>query len=179
MTQSATATIAVEQLTSDQAAEELARLADVLARANAVYHTEDAPDISDAEYDALKRRNAAIEVRFPDLKRSDSPSEQVGAAVGDGFGKVAHAVRMLSLSNAFDDDDVADFDEQVRKYLGTDEAIAYTAEPKIDGLSLSLRYENGILVQAATRGDGEVGENVTENAKTISDIPHQITGKGR
>ncbi|APO86781.1 DNA ligase (NAD(+)) LigA [Donghicola sp. JL3646] len=176
VTQSATAIIAVEQLTSDQAVEELARLADVLARANTAYHTEDAPDISDAEYDALKQRNSAIEARFPHLKRSDSPSEQVGAVVGDGFGKVAHAVRMLSLSNAFDDEDVADFDEQVRKYLGTDEVIAYTAEPKIDGLSLSLRYENGILVQAATRGDGEVGENVTENAKTISDIPHHITG---
>lgn len=176
VTQSATATIAVEQLTSDQAAEELARLAADLSRANAAYHTEDAPDISDAEYDALNRRNAAIEARFPDLKRSDSPSEQVGAAVGDGFGKVAHAVRMLSLSNAFDDEDVADFDDQVRKYLGTDGAISYTAEPKIDGLSLSLRYENGILVQAATRGDGEVGENVTENAKTIADIPHQING---
>ncbi|NBQ50735.1 MAG: NAD-dependent DNA ligase LigA, partial [Marivivens sp.] len=176
VTQSATAIIAVEQLTSDQAAEELARLADVLARANTAYHTEDAPDISDAEYDALKQRNSAIEARFPNLKRSDSPSEQVGAVIGDGFGKVAHAVRMLSLSNAFDDEDVADFDEQVRKYLGTDEVIAYTAEPKIDGLSLSLRYENGILVQAATRGDGEVGENVTENAKTISDIPHHITG---
>ncbi len=171
-------TTAIADLTKDEAQDELARLAKELLRANQLYHTEDAPEISDADYDALKRRNAEIEARFPDLKRSDSPSEQVGARVSDGFAKVAHAVRMMSLGNAFDDSDVTDFDRSIRKYLGLgDEApLAYTAEPKIDGLSLSLRYEQGELVQAATRGDGETGENVTANARTVTNIPHQIKG---
>ncbi|WP_439508767.1 NAD-dependent DNA ligase LigA [Yoonia sp.] len=157
---------------------ELARLADALGQANAAYHRDDAPLISDAAYDALKQRNAAIEARFPDLKRADSPSDQVGAVVADGFGKVPHAVRMLSLGNAFSDEDVTDFDERLRKYLGlsADQPLRYTAEPKIDGLSLSLRYEDGTLVQAATRGDGAVGENVTANARTITDIPQRLTG---
>lgn len=166
----------IGQLTESQARAELARLADVIAAANRAYHTLDAPEISDADYDALKQRNAAIEARFPALKRSDSPSDQVGAAVADGFGKVTHAVRMLSLENAFEDADVTDFDDRVRKYLGLTSGLAYTAEPKIDGLSLSLRYESGTLVQAATRGDGEVGENVTENARTIADIPQRLAG---
>jgi DNA ligase (NAD+) len=161
----------VGDLTAEEAGVELARLAQLLAAANTAYHTLDAPDISDAAYDAMKRRNAAIEARFPALKRADSPSGQVGAAVADGFGKVTHAVPMLSLENAFDDADVTDFDDRVRKFLGVATPITYTAEPKIDGLSLSLRYEGGRLVQAATRGDGEVGENVTENARTIADIP--------
>lgn len=158
------------------AREELARLADALSAADAAYHQEDAPVISDAEYDALKRRNAALEAAFPNLKRDDSPSERVGAPVAEGFAKVSHAVRMMSLSNAFDDDDVTDFDGSIRKYLALspDAPLAYTAEPKIDGLSLSLRYENGELVQAATRGDGAVGENVTANARTIDDIPERI-----
>ncbi|AXX98015.1 NAD-dependent DNA ligase LigA [Profundibacter amoris] len=166
--------IKVEQLDEDQARAELARLADVLNRANLAYHTRDAPDISDAEYDALKRRNAAIEARFPHLKRADSPSDIVGAAPAEGFSKVKHAVRMLSLGNAFTDEDVYDFDTRIRKFLGldADADLTYTAEPKIDGLSLSLRYEQGKLVQAATRGDGEVGENVTPNAMTVQDIPH-------
>ncbi|MFN4153611.1 MAG: NAD-dependent DNA ligase LigA [Paracoccaceae bacterium] len=167
---------AVDQLTEDQARIELARLAAALAGANRAYHTLDAPEISDAEYDALKQRNAAIEARFPALKRADSPSDQVGSAVGDGFAKVAHQVRMLSLENAFDDADVADFADRVRKYLNHSGDLAFTAEPKIDGLSLSLRYEGGSLVQAATRGDGEVGENVTDNARTLADIPQQLTG---
>ena len=168
---------AVASLTEDQARIELAYLADALAAANLAYHREDAPDISDAEYDHLKKRNLAIEERFPNLKRADSPTEQVGAAVKEGFGKVQHAVRMLSLGNAFDDTDVVEFDNRIRKYLGlgTDAPLSYTAEPKIDGLSLSLHYENGALVQAATRGDGAVGENVTANALTITDIPHQIS----
>lgn len=164
----------IGQLTESQARAELARLAEAIAAANRAYHTLDAPEISDADYDALKQRNAVIEARFPALKRSDSPSDQVGAAVADGFGKVTHAVRMLSLENAFEDADVTDFDDRVRKYLGLASGLAYTAEPKIDGLSLSLRYESGILVQAATRGDGEVGENVTENARTIADIPQRL-----
>lgn len=165
----------VEALTEAQAAAELARLSVALTTANAAYHTADAPEISDADYDSLKRRNLEIEGRFPHLKRPDSASDQVGAAVADGFSKTAHAVRMLSLENAFDAADVVDFEERVRKYLGYAGPLSFTAEPKIDGLSLSLRYEAGRLVQAATRGDGEVGENVTENARTITDIPQILT----
>ena len=170
--------IAVDQLSEEQARAELARLAEVLAGANRAYHTLDAPEISDAEYDALKRRNAAIEARFPGLKRSDSPTEQVGAPLAEGFSKVTHAVRMLSLGNAFEPEDVLEFDERIRKYLGLgpDAPLTYTAEPKIDGLSLSLRYEHGVLVQAATRGDGETGENVSANARTIADIPQVVSG---
>jgi DNA ligase (NAD+) len=164
----------VEALTEREAREELSRLAGLIAAANQAYHQRDAPDLSDAEYDALKARNRAIEARFPGLKRADSPSDQVGAAVADGFGKVPHRVRMLSLENAFASEDVTDFDDRVRKFLGHDGVLDYTAEPKIDGLSLSLRYEGGQLVQAATRGDGEVGETVTENARTIADIPRQL-----
>ena len=168
----------VADLTEAEAREELAALAERLGAANRAYHTEDAPEISDADYDALKRRNAEIEARFPELKREDSPSEQVGAEPAEGFSKVRHRVRMMSLSNAFGDDDVRDFDTSLRRYLGlgAEEALAYTAEPKIDGLSLSLRYEGGVLVQAATRGDGAVGENVTQNARTISDIPERVEG---
>ena len=170
-----TAEIDIATLTKAQARAELARLADVLGRANAAYHTKDSPEISDSDFDTLKRRNAAIEAAFPALKRDDSPSNMVGAALADGFGKVKHSVAMLSLGNAFEDTDVVDFDERVRKYLGMEaQAISYTAEPKIDGLSLSLRYEDGKLVQAATRGDGATGENVTENARTIADIPHNV-----
>ncbi len=173
-----TSDIAIDALNADQARTELARLSVDMARANAAYHRDDQPDISDAEYDALKARNLAIEARFPNLKRADSPSEQVGAAPADGFSKVAHVVRMLSLSNAFDDVDIQEFDDRIRRYLGlsNDAPLAYTSEPKIDGLSLSLRYEAGQLVQAATRGDGAVGENVTANARTISDIPQILIG---
>ncbi|WP_371153466.1 NAD-dependent DNA ligase LigA [Jannaschia sp. 2305UL9-9] len=173
MTQSETD---IAALTQDTARDELARLATVLADANAAYHTEDAPRISDAEYDRLKRRNAAIEQAFPDLKRDDSPSDVVGAAPAEGFGKVAHEVRMLSLGNAFDDADVAEFDARIRRFLGLEAGadLTYTAEPKIDGLSLSVRYEGGQLVRAATRGDGETGEDVTTNARTISDIPETV-----
>ena len=168
----------VASLSEEQAAAELAILAEQLAQSNVAYHTEDAPAISDADYDSLKRRNAAIEARFPKLKREDSPSDQVGAPIASGFGKITHDVRMLSLGNAFTDEDVTEFDISIRKYLGlgADAPLPYTAEPKIDGLSLSLRYENGVLVQAATRGDGSVGENVTANARTVADIPHELTG---
>lgn len=171
-------TPAIENLTEAEAAAELPALIAALEAANTAYHTLDAPELSDADYDALKRRLAAIEARFPALARADSPTRKIGAAVAEGFGKVTHEIRMLSLENAFSDEDVADFDLRVKSYLGLPEAtpLTYTAEPKIDGLSLSLRYENGRLVQAATRGDGEVGENVTENARTIADIPHEITG---
>lgn len=169
--------IEVEIVDEDQARSELARLAEILNRANRAYHTRDAPEMSDAEYDALKRRNAALEARFPHLKRADSPSDVVGAAPAEGFSKVSHAVRMLSLGNAFTDEDVYDFDARIRKFLGlkADAELAYTAEPKIDGLSLSLRYEKGKLVQAATRGDGEVGEDVTRNAMTVDDIPQALS----
>lgn len=166
------------ELTESEAVSELARLAKVLEQANAAYHTEDAPKISDAEYDRLKLRNAEIESLFPTLKRADSPSDQVGGPVSEAFAKVKHSQRMLSLGNAFNDEDVEDFTNRVRKYLGLRETdqIAFTAEPKIDGLSLSLRYESGVLVQAATRGDGETGENVTKNARTIANIPQRLTG---
>jgi DNA ligase (NAD+) len=166
----------VDQLTEAEARAELARLSQAISAANAAYHMQDAPVMSDAAYDALKLRNAAIELRFPALKRADSPSEKIGAPAAEGFGKVQHSVRMLSLENAFEDADVVDFDDRVRKYLGATGPLLYTAEPKIDGLSLSLRYEQGVLVQAATRGDGETGENVTENARTIADIPQHIPG---
>lgn len=166
------------ELTESEAAAELAQLAEVLAQANVAYHTQDAPRISDGEYDRLKLRNAEIESLFPNLKRPDSPSDQVGGPVSDAFAKVKHSQRMLSLGNAFNDEDVTDFTNRVRKYLGLRDTdpIAFTAEPKIDGLSLSLRYESGILVQAATRGDGEIGENVTKNARTIANIPQKLTG---
>ncbi len=168
----------VGELTEAEAQAELAALAEAIARANRAYHTADAPEISDADYDALKQRNAAIEARFPSLKRPDSPSDQVGGALAEGFAKVRHEVRMLSLENAFDREEVEDFVARIRNFLNLSEAapLAFTAEPKIDGLSLSLRYEKGRLVQAATRGDGEMGENVTENARTIADIPQRLSG---
>ncbi len=168
----------VAALTAAEAAAELDRLAAAIAAANRAYHTKDAPEISDADYDALKRRNAEIETRFPALKRADSPSEQVGGALAEGFAKVRHAVRMLSLENGFSPEDVTDFDARLRGFLGlaAEAELLYTAEPKIDGLSLNLRYEAGRLVQAATRGDGEEGENVTANARTIADIPERLDG---
>jgi len=176
--ETAKAEIAVDALTEDQARAELDQLTQTLAAANSAYHTDDDPVMTDAEYDRLKRRNAAIEARFPNLKRADSPSDQVGAAPSSGFGKISHVVRMLSLENAFDREEVDEFDNRIRKYLnlGDNAPLRYTAEPKIDGLSLSLRYEGGQLVYAATRGDGEVGENVTANARTIADIPQTLTG---
>ena len=151
------------------------RLAAEVARANRAYHSDDAPEISDAEYDALKRQLLALEQRFPELA-AGSPSGTVGAAPAETFAKVPHAVRMLSLENAFSDEDALDFDVRVRSFLNlpADAPLTFTAEPKIDGLSLSLRYEQGRLVQAATRGDGEVGENVTDNARTIADIPQTL-----
>ncbi|MGE0054092.1 MAG: NAD-dependent DNA ligase LigA [Hyphomicrobium sp.] len=169
----------VEDLNEAGARAELARLASLIAHHDALYYREDAPEISDAEYDALRARNDMLEARFPHLVRSDSPSRRVGASPVAAFGKVRHTVPMLSLGNAFADEEVAAFAERVRRFLKLDvsEKLDITAEPKIDGLSLSIRYEGGVLVQAATRGDGTEGENVTANVKTIKDIPHKIHGK--
>lgn len=161
------------------AANELMRLAKQIAYHNKRYHAEDAPEISDAEYDALVRRNNELEAAFPHLVRADSPNRQVGAAVdGSGLKKITHAKRMMSLDNAFSAEDVEDFVGRVRRFLNlpSEASVALTAEDKIDGLSLSLRYENGILKQAATRGDGSVGEDVTANVATISDIPQCLSG---
>ncbi len=162
--------------TETDAARELEALATEIARHNRLYHTDDAPEISDAAYDALVRRNAAIEAAFPALVRADSPSHQVGAAPAGHLAKVAHARPMTSLDNAFADEEVAEFLDRVRRFLKLppEEPVALTAEPKIDGLSCSLRYEDGALVQALTRGDGQVGENVTANVLTIADIPRQL-----
>ena len=170
--------VPVSDLKKDQARAELQRLSILLKQANHAYHGEDAPNISDAAYDALKRRNLEIEARFPTLEQPESPSHQVGATASHGFEKVEHSIPMLSLGNAFDDSDVVDFDTSIRKYLGlpTETALFYTAEPKIDGLSLALRYEAGVLVHAATRGDGRVGENVTANARTIKNVPVSLNG---
>lgn len=174
-----TAAIPVEKLTVEQASEELARLAEEIARHDKLYHGEDAPAVSDAEYDALKARNAAIEARFPELMREDSPSLKVGAAPSETFAPVTHAKPMLSLDNVFSDEDVVDFVASVRRFLNlaADAELVFTAEPKIDGLSMSLRYEKGRLVTAATRGDGTTGENVTANIRTIGEIPDRLKGK--
>ncbi|WP_020400030.1 NAD-dependent DNA ligase LigA [Kordiimonas gwangyangensis] len=169
----------VEALSEEQARAELARLAMEIAFHDQRYHADDDPAISDAEYDALRKRNEAIEASFPALVRADSPSKRVGAQVrASKFGKITHSRPMLSLENAFNDDDVSEFVARVRRFLGlgSDADLYLTAEPKIDGLSLALRYEQGKLVQAATRGDGAVGENVTANARTIADIPETLGG---
>jgi DNA ligase (NAD+) len=166
------------ELNEAEAADRLMRLAREIARHDKLYHDRDAPEISDAEYDALVRENREIEERFPKLVRADSPSKRLGAAPTTGLAKVTHARPMLSLENAFADQEVADFVARVKRFLNlpADAAVEITAEPKIDGLSCSLRYERGALVLAATRGDGTVGEDVTSNARTISDIPQRIAG---
>jgi len=172
--------IAPDALSEAQAKAELKRLAAEIAAHDKRYYQDDAPIVSDAEYDALRQRNVAIEARYPDLVRADSPSRRVGAAPAAKFAKVRHAVPMLSLDNAFAEEDVVDFVGRIRRFLRLheDDEIAFSAEPKIDGLSMSLRYENGELVNGATRGDGNEGEDVTANVKTLKDIPHRLKGKG-
>ncbi|MFT0861902.1 NAD-dependent DNA ligase LigA [Ancylobacter sp. G4_0304] len=169
----------VEKLTADAAASEHKRLGEEIAGHDKRYYQEDAPSVSDAEYDALRRRYEAIEAEYPELKGIDSLSAKVGAAPSPKFGKIRHAVPMLSLSNAFAAEDVEEFVARVRRFLGLapDAEIALTAEPKIDGLSCSLRYEGGELVRAATRGDGFEGEDVTANVRTIKDIPARLKGR--
>jgi DNA ligase (NAD+) len=168
----------VDSLTEAEAAAELERLAEEIAVHDALYYRDEAPSLADAEYDALKRRNAAIEARFPQAMRPDSPSLRVGAAPSVQFAPVQHRVPMLSLGNAFSPDEVEEFEARIRRFLRlpADEAIAYTAEAKIDGLSANLRYENGVLVQGATRGDGRTGEDVTANLLTVAGIPRRLAG---
>jgi len=168
----------VAELAAEEANRELARLAAEIAHHDALYYRDDRPAISDAAYDALRARNAAIEARFPELKRADSPSVRVGAPPVETFGKVRHRVPMLSLGNAFSDADVAEFIARVRRFLKLEDAavVAVTAEPKIDGLSISLTYADGKLVLAATRGDGNEGENLTPNVRTIAQVPHRLKG---
>lgn len=170
----------VEALSAGEAEAELARLAEIIAGHDESYHTKDAPKISDAEYDALRQRNSAIEKHFPKLRRADSPSFKVGGRVAEGFSKVTHARAMLSLGNAFSDEDVREFATRIRRFLSLEDTddLVLTAEPKIDGLSASLRYEKGRFVQGATRGDGEVGEDVTRNLLTVDNIPRELGGKG-
>lgn len=166
-----------DKLTQEQAAGELQRLAKLIAEHDKRYYQQDAPTVSDAEYDALRQRNNEIEARFPELIRKDSPSKRVGAAPTGRFKKVRHAVPMLSLDNAFSDEEVTEFVGRVVRFLKLDEPPAFTAEAKIDGLSLSLRYQDGALVTGATRGDGTEGEDVTANVKTLGDIPHKLKGR--
>ncbi len=172
------ADLAVERLSRAEAEAELARLAAEIARHDRLYNVEDAPEIGDAAYDRLWRRNADIEARFPDLLRADSPSRRVGAAPADAFAKVTHSRPMLSLGNAFDADEVREFEARVRRFLGLGESapVVIVGEPKIDGLSAAARYESGRFVLGATRGDGQVGEDITANLRTVRDLPLRLEG---
>jgi DNA ligase (NAD+) len=178
--------IAVEALSDEEAAAELARLAAEILHHDELYHAKDAPEISDAEYDALRQRNSAIEARFPELIRADSPSRRVGIAPSASFAKVTHSLPMLSLENAFDEADVRDFFAGIRNFFRrpedvarvAEDAIEVMAEPKIDGLSAALRYERGRLVLGATRGDGVTGEDVTANLRTVASVPKRLSGAG-
>jgi DNA ligase (NAD+) len=170
----------IESYSEEQARAELDRLQGLIEAADAAYFDRDDPDITDAEYDAMKRRYAALESAFPELKRADSVSGKVAGRAVEGFAKVKHAVPMLSLAKAYTEQDVIDFLERGKRFFKGEQnlELAFTAEPKIDGLSASLRYENGVFVKGATRGDGTVGEDITENLKTIADIPQKLAGKG-
>src|SRR5579864_4161140 len=174
------AKLPVDDLTEKQAKAEHARLGGEIAEHDRRYYQDDAPSVSDAEYDALRRRYGAIEQRFPQLRTLDSLTQRVGVAPSARFAKVRHAVPMLSLDNAFAEEDVVDFVGRIRRFLRLpeDDEIVFSAEPKIDGLSMSLRYEDGQLVTGATRGDGSVGEDVTANIKTLADVPQRLKGRG-
>ncbi len=176
MTEAALRARAVDALTEEEAAAELAALAAEIARHDALYHRQDAPEISDADYDALVRRNRAVEARFPELLRADSPSRRVGAEAAEGFAKLRHGVPMLSLDNAFSDADFSEFCARIRRFLGlpAEERLAFVGEPKIDGLSVNLLYEAGRFVRGATRGDGTEGEDVTQNLLTLADLPKRL-----
>src|SRR5579871_2465413 len=169
----------VADLTRAQAKVEHMRLTLEIERHDKAYYQDDAPDVTDAEYDALRQRFNAIEKRFPEFVSAESPSQKVGAAPSGRFKKVRHAIPMLSLDNAFAEEDVVDFVGRIRRFLKLDESekIAFSAEPKIDGLSMSLRYEGGELVTAATRGDGAEGEDVTANIRTLEDVPKKLKGR--
>src|SRR5688572_16528127 len=170
----------IESFSEKEARAEIDRLHGLLSAADTLYFERDAPELTDAAYDAMKRRYQALENAFPELKRADSLSEKVAGAPVEGFAKVRHEVPMLSLAKAYTEQDVIDFIERGRRFFERDKGLelSFTAEPKIDGLSASLRYENGVFVRGATRGDGSVGEDITENLKTIADIPHKLKGKG-
>ena len=170
----------IEQFSEAEAKVELDRLHEALSGADRAYFENDAPDITDAAYDAMKRDYQAIETAFPQLKRDDSLSDKVAGAPVEGFAKVRHAIPMLSLGKAYTDEDVVDFIERAKRFFERDKDLdlAFTAEPKIDGLSASLRYENGVFIQGATRGDGTVGEDITANLRTIKDIPQRLKGSG-
>ncbi len=175
--------VACGDLSRAEARWELARLAAEIRHHDILYYQQDAPEVSDADYDALRRRNAEIEARFPELILPDSPSRRVGAEPAAGFAKIRHAVAMLSLENAFTDEDVADFFDGVRRFIkelkdDPSQPLEVVAEPKIDGLSASLRYEDGLFVQGATRGDGTEGEDITANLRTLADVPKRLTGAG-
>ena len=170
----------IDGLTEPEAADELARLASAMAEAERQYFHDDAPSLSDADYDGMKRRNLAIEARFPGLARADSASTRVGAPISTQFAPVEHGVPMLSLDNAFSNEEVAEFDARIRRFLrlAPEDELAFAVEPKIDGLSANIRYEGGVLVQGATRGDGRTGEDITANLRTVADIPERLAGKG-
>ena len=170
------ALVAVEDLTEAEAAAELAKLAAEIAHHDRAYHQKDAPEITDAEYDALRRRNASIEARFPSLIRPDSPSSKVGDAPESGFAKLRHRVPMLSLDNAFDAGEFAEFCARAKRFLGRTEPLVLVAEPKIDGLSINLTYEHGRFTRGATRGDGSEGEDVTANLRTMKAVPDRLDG---
>jgi DNA ligase (NAD+) len=180
MTRHEKSEIPVDALTEKQAKADHARLQAQIAEHDRRYYQEDAPTVSDAAYDALRRRYNAIEARFPQLRTLESLTQRVGAAPSARFAKVRHAVPMLSLDNAFAEQDVVDFVGRIRRFLrlGEDDEITFSAEPKIDGLSMSLRYEKGELATGATRGDGTEGEDVTANIKTLEDVPKRLKGKG-
>ena len=170
----------VDGLSESQAKTRLHMLSLEIRANDELYYEKDAPQISDADYDALRQELLAIEARFPQLIAKDSPSQKVGAKASSKFAKITHAVPMLSLDNAFDDGDVRSFVARVRKFLNINEGtgVDFTAEPKIDGLSASLRYENGVLIHAATRGDGRIGEDITANIRTLKDVPHTLENSG-